>query len=106
METQKSQLLVALRNKDDNRSLAILREHPEFCDEEVIRLALDNSCLKTIRYLRRNDLITAAGKYERERQRWQDFMKQLEAFRELFPKKPSHQREIKEGSHDTREPNH
>ncbi len=84
METKRFQLIDALRNKEDHRSLAILKDNPSLCDEEIIRLALDNSCLKTIRYLRRQDLITAEGKAEREQRRLEEFMYQLNAFREIL----------------------
>lgn len=84
MEDKNALLKDSLRRKRDDRSLAMLKEDPSLCDEEVICLALDYSCLKTIRYLREHDLITAEGKEERDRQRLEHFVSQLGAFRNIL----------------------
>ncbi len=60
-----------LAARKDIAALEILKEQPELCDNTVVRLALDNRCFKTIAYLRELDLITLAGREEREAVRLQ-----------------------------------
>lgn len=78
-------LLAALRQRRDPIALEILREHPHLIDEEIIGAALDNGCVKVIRYLREHDLITACGREEREHLRRKNRQQLLDALNDAMP---------------------
>ncbi|MBR5329218.1 MAG: hypothetical protein IKV45_03325 [Firmicutes bacterium] len=61
-------LLEVLSHRKDRIALDIIREHPELIDDTVIRLALENGCVRVIRYLREHDLITAEGGTKRQQE--------------------------------------
>lgn len=62
----KTVLMEALCHRRDRIALNILREHPDLAEEEIIGAALDNGCVRVIRYLREHGLITLRGSEERE----------------------------------------
>lgn len=63
------QLIEALIHRKDRFALEIIKKHPELISENVIRLALDNGCIRVIRYLRAENKITPEGKALRDEER-------------------------------------
>ena len=72
-----------LRAKRDAEALTLLQTGQASCDDEVIVLALDNGCQKTIKYLRQQNLITLAGKKRREAERQKAFAAKLAALENM-----------------------
>lgn len=103
---QKALLLDSLRKGRDDHSLEMLQQNPELCDEEVICLALDHSCIKTIRYLREHGLITMKGKVAREHYRKMEMFRQLEELRQALAANNNGNQTPKGGSHGTGKSNH
>ncbi|MGM9567024.1 MAG: hypothetical protein ACI3W6_02475 [Clostridia bacterium] len=63
------QLIEALTHRKDRYALEMIQKHPELINETVIRLALDHSCIRVIRYLREENKITMEGKEQRDNER-------------------------------------
>lgn len=80
MSDDRERVKELLRRRRDDEARALLSADLTLVDEDIVRLALDHGCVKTIRLLRKNDLITAAGKEERERIRLTEYEKNLAAF--------------------------
>lgn len=71
-------LHLLLKEGKDKQALAILKENPQLADNTIVRLALDNRCLKTISFLRELDLITLEGKAERDSHRQKEYQENLD----------------------------
>lgn len=84
MDGEKAALLHALAHRQDDYALALITENPDLIDEHTVRLALDNGCVKVIRYLRRENRITMAGKEERDRERLDETNDGISLFNEKF----------------------
>ena len=82
METE---LIQALTHRKDRYALELIEKHPELLNENTIRLALDHGCVKVIRYLRENDLLTAEGAVQRQTLREEDYQKNLNELEQYLP---------------------
>lgn len=81
----KTVLMDALCHRRDRIALNILREHPDLAEEEIIGAALDNGCVRVIRYLRERGLITVCGCEEREANRRKKSWELLDALDVALP---------------------
>lgn len=81
----RSLLLESLCHRKDRIALDIIREHPELIDNTVISLALDNGCVRVIRYLREHDLITVEGAAARNDERERKQQKLLDELDKEMP---------------------
>lgn len=84
MNAPKDQLISALCHRRDQEALTLIKENPLLIDEEIIRLALDHGCVKVIRYLRKENRITMAGKEDRDFQRIREFNDKISRFNKDF----------------------
>lgn len=84
--TLKDELINALCHRRDQEALAKIKENPALFnnDEEIIRLALDHSCVKVIRYLRKENRITLEGKEIRDLKRINEFNEKITQFNHDF----------------------
>ena len=80
-----SLLIEVLSHRKDRIALDIIREHPELIDDTVIRLALDNGCVRVIRYLREHDMITAEGAAKRRAEREHNHQKLMDELDRMMP---------------------
>ena len=81
----RSMLIEVLSHRKDRIALDIIREHPELVDERIIGLALDNGCVRVIRYLREHDMITAEGAAERQKEREMNHQKLMDELDSMMP---------------------
>ena len=80
MAAAKQDILHLLKYRKDREALALIENDPALVDAEIVTAALDNGCVRVIRYLRKKDLITAEGKAEREELRISEANAKIEAF--------------------------
>lgn len=67
------ELTEALLHRRDRDALDLIKAHPELINESIVRLALDNGCIRVIRYLRQKNKITLEGKAQRDKERYDVF---------------------------------
>lgn len=81
----RSLLIEVLSHRKDRIALDIIREHPELVDERIIALALDNGCVRVIRYLREHNMITAEGAEKRRAEREHNHQKLMDELDRMMP---------------------